>query len=134
MKYFIIIVSFFVFAFVNKPQKVQVGYYATGGGYSHEGLNIFRDSTFTSNSSSCTYSYDYKGKWHLKSDTLIAVANEIRNQRFEKLYTKCEPEVFCYLVRKNTMILLVKDSLGVSTRLTVLSKEDPDKPQKRQKF
>ncbi len=125
-----------LFSFSLKKTKIEFGYYTLKESYwSHESLDIYSDSTFASKSSGCTYSAEWKGKWSLRNDTLIAVGTQSRNERFDTIFKPCEREEFMYLVRKKSVICIEKDTNNVLYRSTVLFWKDPTKkPEKRQKF
>ena len=138
MKYLIIVVTLFAFSFAFnlKKTKVLFGSYAVKGAVWHSvSLDLYSDSTFVAHDASCTYSYDGKGKWHLRKDTLIAIATQSRNERWDTIYKECEPETFLYLVGKKSVICLEKDTNNVLFQSRILVKKDPSKkPEVREKF
>lgn len=124
------------FTFIFKKPKVLFGSYAVKGSVWHNvSLDLYSDSTFVAHDASCTYSYDGKGKWYLRKDTLIAIATQSRNERWDTIYKASEPETFLYLVRKKSVVCIEKDTNNVFFESRILVKKDPSKkPEVREKF
>jgi hypothetical protein len=107
-----ILLSLISLSFIQGDSKKQLEFGKYTGpfpSYSYQEITIFKDSTFIVSKGGCTYSFDAKGKWTLRKDTLIAIATQERDPRWNKPYKTCEPDTFQYLIYKGNLLCLEKD-------------------------